>query len=366
MTGPVKGTENEKPQTDTMTEDSKEDNKITVTDNDTMDGVYAPSISPQDFEHGPWLDPADETYGRGRRCQAAVELIALANGKANLKEVETVLVTLAEDEPEIYKEAMTSPDAEKWKSTCTKEYNTLMGYHTWTLVERPPNTNIVGSHWTFQVKHDNHGQVNRYKAQLIAQGFSKVPSLDFNETYAPTIQLTTICFIIALAGKYNLELQQIDVKGAYLNGKLDKDVYMRQPEGFIEPGKERLVCKLLKGVYGLKQSGRVWHHLLKTKLKNIRFKAGEADMTVYFRCSQGGSIEIAGWYVDDGLLATNSTQVMDKMVNDIRGSFDIQDLGEPDQLLGIRISRNRDIGITHLLQPSFILTIAKHFNISAG
>ena len=90
------------------------------------------------------------------------------------------------------------------------------------------------------------------------------------------------------------------------------------------------MCKLLKGVYGLKQSGQVWHHLLKTELKNIGFKAGEADTTVYFRYGQGGSIEIAGWYVDDGLLATNSAQAMDKMVNDIRGSFDIQDLGEPD------------------------------------
>ena len=105
---------------------------------------------------------------------------------------------------------------------------------------------------------------------------------------------------------------------------------MRQPEGFIEPGKEGLVCKFLKGVYRLKQSGRVWHHLLKTELKNIGFKAGEADTTVYFRHSQDGSIEIAGWYIDDGLLATNSMQAMDRMVNDIRGSFDIQDLGKPD------------------------------------
>ena len=228
VTGPAKGTENEKPQTDTITEDSKGDNKVTVTDDDTMDGVYAPSsIAPQDFEHGPWLDPADETYGRGRRHQAAAaELIALANGETNLEEVETALVTLAEDEPENCKEAMTSPDAEKWKAACTKEYNTLMGYHTWTLVERPPNTNIIGSHWMFQVKHDNHRQLNRYKAQLVVQGFSQVPGLDFNETYAPTIQLTTLHFIIALACKYKLELRQIDVKGAYLNGKLDKDVYM--------------------------------------------------------------------------------------------------------------------------------------------
>ena len=233
----------------------------------------------------------------------------------------------------------------------------LSGYH---------NMNIIRSRWMFRVKRDNHGQVNRYKARLIAQGFSQVPGIDFNETFAPTIRLTTIRFIIALACKYNLELRQINVKGVYLNRKLDKDVYMRQPKGFIQPGREGLVCKLLKGVYGLKQSGRVWHHLLKTELENIGFKAGEADMTVYFRYSQDGSIEIAGWYVDDGLLATNSTRVMDKMVNDIKGSFDIQDLGEPDRLLGIRISRNRDMGTIHLSQPLFISTIAKCFGVSPG
>ena len=186
---------------------------------------------------------------------ATTELITLANGKTNLEQVETALVTLAEDEPENFKEAMASLDAEKWKSACAEEYDTLMGYHTWTLVEKPPNTNIIGSRWTFRVKQDNHRQVNRYKAQLVAQGFSQVPSIDFNGTYAPTICLTTIRFIIALACKYNLELQQINVKGAYLNGKLDKDVYMQQPEGFVQPGREGLVCKLLKGVYGLKQSG---------------------------------------------------------------------------------------------------------------
>ena len=152
-TVPVENSGNDEPPINATTEDSKGDSIATATDDNTIDGVYAPSIAPQDFEHGPWLDPADETYGRGRRRQAATtELIALANGETNLEQVETALVTLAEDEPENYKEAMASPDAEKWRSACTEEYDTLMGYHTWTLVEKPPNTNIIGSHWTFRVK----------------------------------------------------------------------------------------------------------------------------------------------------------------------------------------------------------------------
>ena len=173
------------------------DNKAETRDDATNDkdnnNMYAPSIAPEDFEYGPWLDPDDEAYGRGKRCQVMVmELVALANGENNLKNVETMLVTLAEDDPESYREAMQSPNTEKWKSACNEEYNTLMGYHTWTLVKRPPNTNIMGSCWTFRVKRDNYGQVDRYKAHLVAQGFSQIPGLNFNETYAPMICLMTI------------------------------------------------------------------------------------------------------------------------------------------------------------------------------
>ena len=158
----------------------------------------------------------------------------------------------------------------------------------------------------------------------------------------------------------------MDVKGAYLNGKLEEEVYMRQPEGFIKEGEQELVCKLNKGVYGLKQSRRVWHQLLKSQLEKIGFVPGEADSTVFFQFGDKGSIAIAGWYIDDGLLAANSIESMERMVVDIRGSFDIQDLGEPEQLLGIQITRNRSLSTIHISQPSFISTIAKRFNISPG
>ena len=93
-----------------------------------------------------------------------------------------------------------------------------MGYNTWTLVDKPPNINIVGSRWTFRLKRDNMGNIDHYEARLVAQGFSQVPGLDFNKTYSPTIRLTSIRLILTLACKYDLELRHIDVKGAYLNG----------------------------------------------------------------------------------------------------------------------------------------------------
>jgi Reverse transcriptase (RNA-dependent DNA polymerase) len=177
---------------------------------------------------------------------------------------------------------MSSTEFAEWEAACQAEYKNLMSYNTWTLVERPTHTNIVGNRWVFCVKRDNLGQIYKCKARLIAQGFSQIPRIDFIETYSPTIRFTSIRFILALAAHHGLVIRQIDIKGAYLNGELEEEVYMRQPEGFIQKGDENLVCKLIKGIYGLKQSGRVWHQTLKSKLGEISFTAGEADHTVFF------------------------------------------------------------------------------------
>ena len=158
---------------------------------------------------------------------------------------------------------MQSTNSSKWTNACQTELNTLLGYYTWDLVNKPLNINIVGNRWVFCVKSDNLGNVNKYKAHTVAQGFSQKPRVDFNETYSPTVQLTSICFILALADKYSLELLQVNVKGEYLSGKLDEDIYIQQPKGFIKPGTEHLICKLNRGLYGLKKSRCVWHHTLK-------------------------------------------------------------------------------------------------------
>ena len=143
-------------------------------------------------------------------------------------------------------------------------------------------------------------------------------------------------------------------------------MYMQQLERFIKNGKEHLVCKLNKGIYGLKQSSRVWYRTLRNKLEKTGFTPGSANSTIYFRFGDNSSIQLAGWYVADGLLAADSTESMDHMLKDIRGSFQIQDLGETKRLLGIRISRDRELGMIHISQLSFINMIAKRFNITSG
>ena len=172
---------------------------------------------------------------------------------------------------------MNSPEVKEWKPSCEAEYDILMGYHTWKLVKRPPNINIIGCRQTFRVKRDKLGAINKYKSRLVAQGFMQIKGLNYHETFSPTIRL-----ILALACRDNLELCHIDIKGAYLNSKLKDDIYMCQPKGFITKGQEHLICKLNKSIYGLKQSGHVWHQTLKQGLEKLGFKAGEANTTVFF------------------------------------------------------------------------------------
>ena len=130
----------------------------------------------------------------------------MAHRLTDLEETKATLVILAEDEPSSYQEAMKSPDASKWQKSCEEEYQTLLSYHTLVPVERLPNINIVGSQRTFRIKRDNLRQINKFKAQLVTQGLSQISSLDFNETFSPTIIFTSIQFILAMACCYNLKL----------------------------------------------------------------------------------------------------------------------------------------------------------------
>ena len=140
---------------------------------------------------------------------------------------------------------------------------------------------------------------------------------------------------------------------------------MKQPEGFVKPGKDHMVCKLKKGLYRLKQLGRVWHQTLKQEMEKLGFRPGEADTTVFFQFKDD-KVEIIRWYVDDGLVVTSCAKSMEHMVKDIGGNFDVQDLDKPDHLLGIKIMRDRDLGTIHILQPLFINTITCRFDITSG
>lgn len=188
-------------------------------------------------------------------------------------------------EPNTLAEAKRRPDWPLWEKAIEEELKLLTDMGTWEVVKKPEGVNVVGSKWVFKAKKDATGNVVRYKARLVAQGFSQVPGVDYFDTYAPVARMASIRAILAMAAHFDMELHQIDIKGAYLNGRLTNDerIYMSQPPGYPTPGtSSRHVLRLLKTLYGLKQSGRRWYQrLVEILVKNLGFTQCEVDQAVF-------------------------------------------------------------------------------------
>ena len=137
---------------------------------------------------------------------------------------------------------MTLPQWPQWLAAMEEEMCRIKELGTWDLVPKPADTNIVGCKWVYKVKRDNKGEVSRYKARLVAQGFTQVPGVDYIDTFAPVAKFPTLHVLLALAVTYDWEIHQMDVKNAYLNGKLTETIFMKQPLNFIDAKKPSHVC----------------------------------------------------------------------------------------------------------------------------
>ena len=135
----------------------------------------------------------------------------------------------------------------------TEEYESILKNDVWDIVPRPEGKSIVTSKWLVKIKHASDKSVEKYKAKFVARGFSQREGVDYDETFAPIAQFTSIRTIIALASVMGWKLYQMDVKTTFLNGEIEEEVYVEQPEGFEVHGKESHVCRLKKALYGLKQ-----------------------------------------------------------------------------------------------------------------
>lgn len=218
----------------------------------------------------------------------------------------------------------------------------------------------------FRAKKDAAGNIVRHKARLVAQGFSQVPGVDYFDTYAPVAKLASIRTVLALAARLDLEIHQIDIKGAYLNGELtgNEVIYMRQPPGFASPEFPHRVCLLRKTLYGLKQSGRRWYQkLVEILVEKLGFTQCEVDQAVFFKKAKTGERIIIVVHVDDCTLAASSLDLIAQLKNDIRAHVEITDLGELHWLLGIEVTRNRDHRTISLSQLSYIDSIVRRFGL---
>jgi len=273
-------------------------------------------------------------------------------------------------EPSTYEQAISSNQSDKWNQAMQSEYDSLMANGTWVLVNidqearrrrsngKPP-IKLIGSRWIYKLKLDSTGQVDRYKARLVAQGFSQRPGVDFEETYAPVVDMTTLRALLSYATHHNWFIEVDDVETAYLNGRLEEEIYLRQPKGF-EKGSSQ-ACRLIKAIYGLKQAGRTWIALTKV-LSKMGFVHSHADQCLMIRRTSK-AVAMIGIYVDDLLLIGDKQATVDEARRQLHLEFKMKSLGPVSWLLGIKIERDRKARTITLTQQSYTESILKLFRM---
>jgi hypothetical protein len=242
------------------------------------------------------------------------------------------------------------------------EMNSMKNNGVWDLVELPNGVKPIGCKWVFKTKKDSLGNIERYKARLVAKGFTQKEGIDYTETFSPVSKKDSLRVILALVAHFDLELHQMDVKTAFLNGDLEEVVYMKQPEGFSSNDGEHLVCKLKKSIYGLKQASRQWYLKFHGIISSFGFVENPMDQCIYQKVS-GSKICFLILYVDDILLATNDKGFLHEVKQFLSKNFDMKDMGEASYVIGIKIHRDRTRGVLGLSQETYINKILERFRM---
>lgn len=159
-------------------------------------------------------------------------------------------------DPVTFQEAVSNPQKDLWMDAMREEMQSMQHNKVWELVELPEGCKPVGFKWVYKTKRDPNGKIERFKAKLVAKGYTQREGIDYVDLFSPMSSKDTFRVIMALVAHYDLELYQMDVKTTFLNGNLNEEIYMEQPEGFKVTNREHMVCRLLKSIYGLKQASR--------------------------------------------------------------------------------------------------------------
>jgi len=259
----------------------------------------------------------------------------------------TALLHGQEAEPTCYTQA--SQHAQ-WRKAMNEGFDALLQNGTWSLVSPSPAMNVVGCKWVFQIKRKSDGQIERYKAGLVAKGFHQQPGIDFLETYSPVVKPITIRTVLSIAISAGWAIHQVDVSNAFLHGNLQETVYMAQPPEFQHPSHPTAVCKLHKALYGLKQAPRSWFSRLSTCLLELQFKSSKADSSLFIYNAHGIQMFVL-IYVDDIIITSSHTGAISRL----------KDLGPLHFFLGVEATWSSD-GL-HLSQQRYILDVLKKTNM---
>ena len=269
-----------------------------------------------------------------------------------------VTTLIDDDDPTSFAEAMQRPDKEEWLAAMKEELQCLKDCGVWTIVDKPPGKNVVSNRWVLRIKRNTDGNVSRYRARLVARGFSQVYGVDYKETYAPTASLSIIRLLLANAAVMKLKLAQFDIKTAFLYGDLNEEVYMSQPEGFTDGTKR--VWRLNRSLYGLKQAPRQWCKKFTSFLLSLGLKSSVEDRCVFFQYEPLIQIVL---YVDDGIIFAREQKDIDHILEQFRKTFNVHTMAL-DRFLGFQI-KQQSSGNIILHQERYILSLLKKYKMDS-
>ncbi|KAL0356000.1 UNVERIFIED_CONTAM: Retrovirus-related Pol polyprotein from transposon TNT 1-94 [Sesamum radiatum] len=226
------------------------------------------------------------------------------------------------DEPLSFEEAIKE---KKWIQAMEEEIHSIEKNDTWELATLPSGHEAIGVKWVYKIKRNAKGEVERYKARLVAKGYKQKHGVDYEEVFAPVARLETIRLLIALAAQNRWPIHQMDVKSAFLNGTLEEEVYVKQPEGFSVIGHENKVLKLKKALYGLKQAPRAWYSRLDNYLQKNGFSRCLHEYALYVKKDKG-----------------NNQHMYENFKKVMAQEFEMSDMGLMSYYLGLEVKQRSD------------------------
>ncbi|CAL9016687.1 unnamed protein product [Prunus brigantina] len=295
---------------------------------------------------------------RVRRAPSWMQDYESGEGLSEEEDLQNLALFTSQADPTCYEEAAKS---EKWRNAMDLEIEAIVRNKTWELADLPVGAKKIGVKWVYKTKLNENGEVDKCKAQLVAKGYAQEHGIDYNEVFAPVARWDTIRMVLALAAQKGWLVFQLDVKSAFLHGELKEAVFIEQPQGYEQKGKEEKVFKLKKALYGLKQASRAWYSKIENYFLNEGFERCSHESTLFVKTKAGGKILIVSLYVDDLIFTGNDACLIEEFKCSMKSKFEMTDLGKMRYFLGVEVLQSSK-GI-HLCQKKYAKDVLDRFGM---
>uniref|UniRef100_A0A2N9IDT2 Reverse transcriptase Ty1/copia-type domain-containing protein n=1 Tax=Fagus sylvatica TaxID=28930 RepID=A0A2N9IDT2_FAGSY len=263
---------------------------------------------------------------------------------------------LFSSEPQTFEDAVME---NVWAKAMDEEIASIVRNQTF-----PNGREVIGLKWIYKTKFNEDGSIQKHKARLVAKGYAQQPGVDFHETFAPVVRMETIRTVLALAAQMELQVFQLDVKSAFLNGDLEEEVYVEQPKGYVKKGKEDQVYRLRKALYGLKQALRAWNSKIDSYFRQNGFHRSKCEPSLYVKHDGIGDFLVVCLYVDDLIYMGTNMKMVEDFKRSMMKEYEMTDLGLMKYFLGIQVRQSK--GEVFICQEKYIEDLLKKFHMAAS